>query len=254
MNITETMMKMKELRLNGMRRVFEDLRSNRSADALSHDELVSHLVDAEWDDRYNRKISRLIEGASFRYKASIEEIEYAKPRNLDRNTVIALGRCDWVEKGDNICITGKTGSGKSYLACALGHRACMNRYKVRYLNCMKIFSQLKYARADGSYFREMKNLQKHDLLIFDDFGLKPFDADTRLMLLEILEDRYASKSTIIASQIPVSLWFDIIGDKTIADAICDRFIHNAERIDLQMDSSMRQVKKNNSGRNLPREK
>jgi DNA replication protein DnaC len=254
MNITETMTKMKDLRLSGMRRAFEDLRSNRSADSLSHDELVSHLVDAEWDDRYNRKISRLLEGAGFRYKASIEEIDYTKSRKLDRNTILALGRCDWIEKGDNIFITGATGAGKSYLACALGHHACMNRYKVRYLNCMKIFPQLKYARVDGSYFKEMKNLQKHDLLILDDFGLKPFDADTRLILLELLEDRYGSKSTIISSQIPVTLWFDIIGDKTIADAVCDRFIHNAERIDLQGEVSMRQVKKNNSGRNLPHAK
>lgn len=253
MNVAETMTKMKELRLHGMRRAFEDLRSNRTADALSHDELVSHLVDAEWDDRFNRKISRLLIGAAFRYKASIEEIDYGKPRNLDKNTVIALGRCDWIEKGDNIFITGATGTGKSYLACALGHRACINRYRVRYLNCMKIFSQLKYAKADGSYFKEMKNLQKHDLLILDDFGLKPFDADTRLMLLELLEDRYASKSTIIASQIPVSLWFNIIGDKTIADAICDRFIHNADKINLEGDT-MRKVKTNNSGRNLPLKK
>jgi len=250
MNISETMNKMKELRLHGMRRAFEDLRSGRAADSLSHDELVSHLVDAEWDERYNRKISRLLTSASFRYKASIEEIDYARQRNIEKNTILAMGRCDWIEKGENIFITGATGTGKSYLACALGHRACMNRYRVRYLNCMKIFSQLKYAKADGSYFREMKHLQKNDLLILDDFGLKPFDADTRLMLLELLEDRYASKSTIIASQIPVSLWFDIIGDKTIADAICDRFIHNAEKINLQGDT-MRKVRKNNSGRNLP---
>ena len=250
MNISETMNKMKELRLHGMRRAFEDLRSGRAADSLSHDELVSHLVDAEWDERYNRKISRLLTSAAFRYKASIEEIDYARQRNIEKNTILAMGRCDWIEKGENIFITGATGTGKSYLACALGHRACMNRYRVRYLNCMKIFSQLKYAKADGSYFREMKHLQKNDLLILDDFGLKPFDADTRLMLLELLEDRYASKSTIIASQIPVSLWFDIIGDKTIADAICDRFIHNAEKINLQGDT-MRKVKKNNSGRNLP---
>lgn len=250
MNISETMNKMKELRLHGMRRAFEDLRSSRAADSLSHDELVSHLVDAEWDERYNRKISRLLTSAAFRYKASIEEIDYVRQRNIEKNTILAMGRCDWIEKGENIFITGATGTGKSYLACALGHRACMNRYRVRYLNCMKIFSQLKYAKADGSYFREMKHLQKNDLLILDDFGLKPFDADTRLMLLELLEDRYASKSTIIASQIPVSLWFDIIGDKTIADAICDRFIHNAEKINLQGDT-MRKVKKNNSGRNLP---
>ncbi|MBU4270228.1 IS21-like element helper ATPase IstB [Candidatus Dependentiae bacterium] len=252
MNTSETITKMKELRLHGMHRMFEELRSSKNAASLSHDELVAHLIDAEWDDRYNRKISRLQAGAGFRYKACIEEIEYAKARNLDKNSILSLGRCDWITKGDNILITGATGTGKSFLACALGHRACMNRYKVRYLNCMKLFSHLKYAKADGSYFKEMTQLQKQDLLILDDFGLKPFDADSRLMLLELLEDRYGNKSTIIASQIPVSVWFDIIGDKTIADAICDRFIHNAEKIELKGDTM--RVKKNNSGRNLPPKK
>ena len=252
MNTSETKSKMKELRLHGMHRMFEDLMTQRMADSLSHEELVGHLVDAEWDERYNRKVSRLLSSAGFRYKASIEEIVYGKDRNIDKNTILSLGRCDWIEKGDNIFLTGPTGSGKSFLACALGHRACVNRYRVRYWNCMKLFPHLKYAKADGSYFKEMKQLLKQDLLILDDFGLKPFDQDSRLMLLELLEDRYGKKSTIIASQIPVALWFEIIGDKTIADAICDRFIHNAEKINLQGDT-MRQVK-NNSGRNLPPDK
>ena len=118
---------------------------------------------------------------------------------------------------------------------------------------MKLFSHLKYAKADGSYFKEIKQLQKHDLLILDDFGLKPFDAASRLMLLEIMEDRYGNTSTIISTQMPVALWLDIIGDKTIADAICDRFIHNSVKIELK-GGSMRKMKKNNSGRNLPLEK
>lgn len=252
MNTTETLSKMKDLRLHGMSRMFEELRSNRMTDALSHEELVGHLIEAEWDDRHNRKIARLQASAGLRYKASVEEIEYSKGRNIDRNTFITLSRCDWIEKGTNMLITGATGTGKSYLACALGNHACLNRYKVRYHNCMKLFAQLKYAKADGTYFKEMKSLQKQDLLILDDFGLKHFDADSRLMFLELLEDRYGRKSTVIASQIPVTVWFDIIGDKTIADAICDRFIHNAEKIELK-GGSMRKVK-NNSGRNLPPEK
>lgn len=253
MNSTETMTKMKDLRLHGMHRMFEELRSNRMADSLSHEELVGHLIDAEWDDRFNRKISRLIASAGFRYRAAIEEVEHSKSRNIDKNTILALSRCDWIEKGENILVTGATGTGKSFFACALGHHACLNNYKVRYLNCMKMFSYLKYAKADGTYFKEMKQLQKQDLLILDDFGLKPFDADSRLILLELLEDRYGNKSTIIASQIPVAVWFDVIGDKTIADAICDRFIHNADKIELK-GGSMRKLKKNNSGRNLPPEK
>lgn len=250
MNTTETTSRMKELKLNGMLRMFEDLRSNRMADSLSHEELVSHLIDAEWDDRFNRKISRLITSARFRFNVSIEEIKCSKVRNLEKNTLIALSRCDWIEKGENILITGKTGTGKSFLACALGNHSCLNKYNVRYLNCLKLFSELKYAKADGTYFKEIKKLQKQDLLILDDFGLNPFDADSRLMLLELLEDRYGNKSTIIASQVPVKVWFDIIGDKTIADAICDRFIHNAVKIELKGDS-MRKLKENNSGQNLP---
>ncbi|HQO04195.1 MAG TPA: IS21-like element helper ATPase IstB [Spirochaetota bacterium] len=253
MNTTETLTKMKGLRLHGMQRMFEELRATRMADSLSHEELVAHLIDAEWDERYNRKISRLTLGAKFRYRASIEEVVCSKTRNIEKNSLIALGRCDWIQKGENMLVTGATGTGKSFLACALGHQSCVNGYKVRYHNCMKLFSHLKYAKADGSYFREMKQLQSQDLVILDDFGIKPFDADSRLMLLELLEDRYGNKSTIISSQIPVAVWFDIIGDKTIADAVCDRFIHNAIRIELK-GGSMRKVKSNNSGQNLPPEK
>jgi DNA replication protein DnaC len=242
MNTTETISKMKELRFYGMHGMYENLRLNKTADSLSHEEYIGHLVDAEWDYRYNRTIERLLKNASLRYKSSIDEIIYSKDRNIEKNNFITLSRCDWIESAENILFTGATGTGKSFLACALGRQACLNKFKVRYFNCMKLFSSLKYAKADGTYFREMKQLLKHDLLILDDFGLKPFDAETRLMLLEILEDRYANKSTIIASQIPISVWFDIIGDKTIADAICDRFIHKAIRIELGGDT-LRKLKK-----------
>jgi DNA replication protein DnaC len=251
MNTKETRSKMKEMRLHGMIRVHDELRTNRTIDDLSHDEILAHLIDAEWDERYNRKIDRLQKSALFRYRARLEEVEFSQGRNLTKNSLIALGRCDWIERGKNLLISGATGTGKSFIACALGRQACLSQLRVRYVNCMKLFSQLKYAKADGSYFKELKQLQKQDLLILDDFGLKTFDTESRLILLELLEDRYGNKSTMIASQIPVSMWFDVIGDKTIADAICDRFIHNAERIELK-GGSMRKLK-NNSGRNLPPE-
>ncbi|MBN2436380.1 MAG: IS21-like element helper ATPase IstB [Spirochaetes bacterium] len=250
MNTTETINKMKEMKLLGMKTMFEELRSSSMGDSLTHEEYIAHLVDSEWDSQYNKSIARLKAQASFRYPAILEEIECNTKRNIEQNALIRLGRCDWIQKGENILVSGATGTGKSFLACALGHQACLQKKKVKYLNCMKLFSYLKLAKADGTYFKTMSRLQKQDLLILDDFGLKPFTADSRLMLLELLEDRYAKKSTIIASQIPVTMWFDIIGDKTIADAICDRFIHNAEKIELK-GGSMRKYKKNNSGRKLP---
>jgi len=252
MNNSETTSKLKELKLNGMHRMYESLRESRNADSLSHEEFLSHLVDAEWDDRFNKKITRLIKNAGFRFKAHIEELTYEKSRKLNKNTVITLSRCDWIPRGNNLLMTGATGTGKSFLACALGLQACLHLYKVKYVNCMKLFTDLKLAKADGTYFKEIKQLQKVELLILDDFGLNHLDSESRLFLLEILEDRYGEKATVITSQFSVAHWFDIIGDKTIADAICDRFIHNAEKIELEGDSMRK--KKNNSGRNLPLEK
>lgn len=245
-----TMEKMRELRLHGMLRAFRDTHESRTRDPFTADEIVAHLIDAEWDERYNRTIQRLIKNASFRHRGRVEEIDLSPGRAIDKNMFQRLVSCDWIGKAENLIITGATGAGKSFIACALGHAACVRKLRVRYLNCMKLFSQLKIARADGSYFREMKSLARQDLLILDDFGLKQLDGDSRLFMLEFIEDRYGTTSTIISSQVPVSKWFDIIGDPTIADAICDRLVHNAHTINLK-GGSMRKSRKNNSGQNLP---
>lgn len=250
MNTTETINKMKEMRLHGMVRAYNTLRETRTQEDLTLDEMIAHLTDTEWDERYNKKIERLQKTASFRFKAHIEDIEYSKDRKLNKNTVLKLSQCDWIRQGENLLITGATGTGKSFLACALGNRACMQKLKVKYTNCLKLFAHLKHAKVDGTYFKEMKNLQKHDLIILDDFGLNPFDSETRLMLLELFEDRYGEKSVLISTQVSIDVWFDIIGDPTIADAVCDRFIHNATKIDIKGPTMRKQVK-NNSGRNLP---
>lgn len=245
-----TMDKMRELRLHGMLRAFRDSRENGTAQGLSADEMLAFLIDAEWDDRYNRTLARLVKGAAFRYRGRIEEIECSKERNLDRNTLMRLASCEWIGRAENLIITGATGVGKSFLACALGHAACVRKMRVRYVNCLKLFAHLKIARADGSFSREMKLLSKQDLVILDDFGLKQLDGDSRLFLLEFIEDRCGGKSTAISSQVPVAKWFEIIGDPTIADAICDRIVHTAQTINLK-GGSMRKQPGNNSGQNLP---
>jgi len=200
------------------------------------DELLAHLIDAEWDDRYNRKMNRLIKVAKFRYQASIEQIDFQLNRNLDKNMVLRFSDCGWIEEKQDVIVTGPTGAGKSFVATALAHQGCMHGFRVLYFNCSKLFSQLKIAKADGTYLNELKKIQKQDVIVMDDFGLHPFDSQNRLILLEIMEDRHGRKSTVIASQFPVTNWHDIIGEPTIADAICDRIIHNAFRIELKGES------------------
>lgn len=248
-----TINKMRELKLHGMLRAFRESLDGRMLESLTVDEFLAHLVDAEWDDRYNKTLARLQKNANFRYKARIEEIDMSSGRCIDKNILNRISSCGWIEKAENLIITGVTGSGKSFMACAFGHSACMHKFKVSYINCMKLFSQLKISKADGSYGREIKTLAKMDLLILDDFGLKQMDTDSRLFMLEFLEDRYGLKSTIISTQIPVAKWFDVIGDPTIADAICDRLVHNAHTINLK-GGSMRKNKEKNSGQNLPLQK
>jgi DNA replication protein DnaC len=250
MNNQATMEKMREMRLLGMLSSFRETFATGMQNKFTVDEMVAHLVDAEWDERCNRKFNTLLKNAAFRYDASIEEIEYKPSRKIDRNMILRFSTCEWIKKGESIIITGSTGTGKSFIACALGHNACVHRYQVGYYNCMKLFSHLKYCKADGTYFKEMNKIKKQDLVILDDFGLKPFDADSRLMLLEMLEDRHGNRSIVISSQLPTDKWFDLIGDATIADAICDRLLHTSHKIDIKGES-MRKEKSNNSGRNLP---
>ncbi len=252
MNNQATIEKMQEMRLFGMLSSFRETFSTGMQNKFTVDEMVAHLIDAEWDERYNRKFNTLLKNANFRYKSSIEEIDYKPSRKIDKNMILRFSTCDWIKKGESIIITGSTGAGKSFMACALGHKACVHRHHVGYYSCMKLFSHLKYSKADGSYFKEMNKIKKQDLVILDDFGLKPFDSDSRLMLLEMLEDRHGSRSIIISSQITTDLWFDLIGDATIADAICDRLLHTSHKIHIDGDS-MRKIKSKNSGRNLPPE-
>lgn len=235
MNAT-TLDKMRKMRLFGMYRAFKtSIESGKTIDFTS-DEMVSNLIESEWDDRKNRGIERLLMSARFRYKASLEDLNFDSDRNIDKNEIMRFGDCEFISKNENILITGSTGIGKSYIASAIGQQACCLGYKVLYQNTGKMMAKLKMAKADGSYAREIAKMERQNLLILDDFGLQPFDAQGRSMLMEIIEDRHGKASTIITSQIPVSKWYDIIGEQTIADAILDRIVHESHRLEMKGES------------------
>ncbi|MFC2131937.1 IS21-like element helper ATPase IstB [Bacteroidota bacterium] len=241
MNNNETLSKMSSMKLHGMKQSFElTLEANQSG-KMTSDELIAMLIDAEYNDRQNRRLERLLKAARFRYRATVEEIDFSHKRNLNKNDFIRLASCDYVSKNESVIITGPTGAGKSYIASALGHQACICGNRVLYFNISKLFTRLKMLKADRSDIREKLKIEKHDLLILDDFGLQILDVDDRLALLEIIEDRHGNKSTIITSQLPVVKWHEAIGDETIADAILDRIVHTAHRIELN-GSSLRKKK------------
>jgi DNA replication protein DnaC len=244
MNIT-TLEKMKQLRLLGMHRAFKTNMESEQHQQMTTDEMIAFLIDSEWDDRQNRHIERHTKNARFRYNASIEQLYYDKERNMDKNQMMRYADCSFIEEKENILITGSTGIGKSYIATAIGHQACTLRYKVLYLNTEKLMAKLQMAKADGSYLKEVARIERQELLILDDFGIQPFDNQSRMSLLEIMEDRHGKRSTIITSQLPVKQWHEVIGEKTIADAILDRIVHDAHRIELKGESLRRKLSNKN---------
>lgn len=231
----EILEKMKKMRLAGMVRAFKLTQESGKNEKFTVDEMISHLVEAEWDERYNRKMDRSLKHAKFRYNASVEQISFDENR-VDKNQILRLANCEFIKRKENIIFTGSTGIGKSYIASALGHQACALGYKVMYQHSTKLFARLKIAKADGSYLRELAKIEKQHLLLIDDFGINPLDAQSRTTLMEIIEDRHGKSSTIFTSQIPVSLWHEIIGEQTIADAILDRIVHDAHRLEMKGES------------------
>ena len=233
---TNTLDKLRKMKFFGMFHAFKSSMETGKTNDYTADELLAHLVEAEWDDRQNRRIDRAIYYAHFRYKASVESIHYHAERSIDRNQIMRLADCTFIDRYENLLITGSTGIGKSYVASAIGHQACILGYKVLYASTPKLFAKLKMAKADGSYIKETAKIERQELLILDDFGIQPFDAQSRAALMEIIEDRHGKTSLIITSQLPVSKWYEVIGEKTIADAILDRIVHDAYRIELKGES------------------
>jgi DNA replication protein DnaC len=231
-----TLEKMSRLGLWGMVEAYRKSMEPTEQSDWSADELVSRLVDAEWDRRQGRRLTRLMKAAHFRYRAGLEDIDFGLHRNLDKNQVLRLADCKWIEERKDLIITGPCGSGKSFLASALGQQACLYGHAVIYFSASKLFEHLKLCKADGSYLRELSRISKRRLLVIDDFGLEVLDTQSRLMLLEVLEDRHGRTSSLFASQLPVSAWHQAIGDPTIGDAVCDRIVHTAHRIELKGDS------------------
>jgi DNA replication protein DnaC len=223
----------------GMAKAFTELASNPEADRLSHAEWLALLLDREWTTRHDRKLAARLRFAKLRHQAAPEDVDYRSSRGLDRALFLKLLAGDWIAAHDNLVICGPTGVGKSWLACALGHKACRDDRSVLYQRVPKLFSSLALARGDGRHAQILAKISSVQLLILDDWGLEPLDAKARHDLLEILEERYGRRSTIITSQLPVPVWHEVIGDPTYADAILDRLVHNAHRIELNGDSMRR---------------
>jgi DNA replication protein DnaC len=231
-----------QLGLHGMAKAFSELESSGDAATLTHAEWLGLLLDREITDRNDKRLRTRLRYAKLRHQAVIEDIDYRAPRSLDRALFNKLANGSWIDAHDNLILCGPTGVGKSWLACALGHKACRDNRSVLYQRIPKLLADLALARGDGRHARILRTLGGVHLLVLDDWGLRPLDGAARHDFLEILEERYGRRSTIITSQVTVDKWHDLIGDPTYADAILDRIVHNAHRINLTGESMRRKRK------------
>jgi DNA replication protein DnaC len=237
-----TVEKLRTLRLEAMAQGYLEQREKSDIGELGFDERFGLLVDAEYLSRENRRLSRRLREAKLRLsQACLEDVDYPPKRELDKATIRQLASCRWVEEHHNVLITGLTGTGKSYLACALANQACRKGYRALYCRALRLFDELVLARATGTHARVLAKLARMDVLVVDDWGLKTLTEQERLDLLEILEDRHGARSTIMTSQLPPEKWHDRLGEPTLADAILDRLLHGAYRIALKGPSRRKEV-------------
>jgi DNA replication protein DnaC len=234
--VEQTLEKLTTMKLHGMAKAFRQWLDQPKDKDLAPADLIGLLADAEWLYRENRKLELRLKNAKLRQPASIEDIDYSHARGLSKAVVLDLASSRWAQQHQNIILTGPTGVGKSYVACALGQKACRDGYSVVYRRASRLFDEMAQARADGTYPHLLRRLAKAQVLILDDFGLEVLGAAQRKELLEVLDDRYQISSTIVTSQLEPKDWHSVIGDATLADAICDRLVHNAHRMKLGGDS------------------
>lgn len=240
-----TLERLKTLRLEGLLAAWVEQQKSAEIGALGFDERLGMLVDAEWTYRENKRVGRLLREAKLRLtEASTEAIDYPLKRELDKAVIRQLQTCRWIQEHHAVLITGATGTGKSFVACALANQACRRGFRALYRRAPRLFDELKIARADGTYRTVLARIARVDVLVLDDFGVAAMNDQERNDLLEVLEDRYGLRSTIVTSQLPPANWHDYLADPTLADAICDRLVNNAHRIVLKGPSRRKPEKIN----------
>jgi len=239
-----TMEKLRAMRLDGLAQAWLDQQADAGVQALGFDERLGLLVDAEWLYRENKRLARALKEAKLRLsQACVEDLDYPAQRQLDRAVIRQLASCQWVAEHQQVLVTGPTGVGKTYVACALAQQACRRGYRALYRRASRLFEEIKLAHADGTHPKLLARYARMDVLVLDDLLLRPLDEDQAHDLLEILEDRYGTRSTLVTSQRPPTQWHEAIADPTVADSICDRLLHNAHRIALKGTSRRKNPKK-----------
>ena len=236
MNTQATLQLMQKIKLSGMASCYEAIIDLPVSKQPGAHECIATLVDAEIQNRSHKRTQMLLRLSKLRCTASLQDITYNKDRHLQKEQIAALADCSFIDRSENIFVTGPTGCGKSFLACALGNQACLMGYRTLYFNMNRFFEQLQVAKVDGTFIKWMNRIQRANLIILDDFGLQPLDHSSRMAILQILEDRYARGSTIIAAQLPVKKWYEYLNDPTLADAIMDRLTAKGSTIELKGQS------------------